>query len=101
MISGTQCEITIDTGSNISIFRPDMLRDDVQVQPVSSCLRTVTGATAPIRGQGDFDLQIGGLTTRQSMWVADIADQCILGLDFLDNCCQVDLGANALYIGDR
>ena len=53
-IGGTQCRITID----ISIVRPDILQEGAQVQPVSSYLRTVTGATAPIRGRGDFSLHL-------------------------------------------
>ena len=81
-IGGTQCRITIDTGSNISIVRSDILQPGAQVQPVSSYLSTVTGATAPIRGRGDFTLHLGGLQTAHSMSIADIADQCILGLDW-------------------
>ena len=43
---------------------------------------------------------MGGLKTRHVMWVADIVDQCILGLDFLQsNGCQVDLGTCILYVG--
>lgn len=101
-IGGTQCRITIDTGSNISIIRPDVLQEGVNILPVSSYLRTVTGATAPIRGRGDFSLQIGGLQTMHSVWVADIADQCILGLDFLESHgCQVDLGESVMHIGNQ
>ena len=34
------------------------------------------------------------------MWVADIQDECILGLDFLElHRCMVDLRDNVLYIG--
>ena len=34
------------------------------------------------------------------MWVADIQDECILGLDFLElHGCMVDLGDNVLHIG--
>ena len=33
------------------------------------------------------------------MWVADIQDECILGLDFLElHGCMVDLGDNVLHI---
>ena len=44
-INGKACDITIDTGSNISIVRADILteEDKLCVQPVSSCLCTVTG----------------------------------------------------------
>ena len=101
-IEGIQCQITIDTGSNISIVRPDVLQDGTQIQPVSSCLRTVTGPTAPIRGRGELKLRIGGFETRHDMWVADVADQCILGLDFLESHgCQVDLGECVLQVGSQ
>ena len=34
------------------------------------------------------------------MWVAEIQDECILGLDFLElHGCMVDLGDNVLHIG--
>ena len=54
-IGDHECQITIDTGSNVSIIRPDILerlRNTLPVQPVESSLRTVTGATAPIQGRG-------------------------------------------------
>ena len=44
-INGTSYEITINTGSNISIVRPDILKDVDRslLQPVHSYIRTVTG----------------------------------------------------------
>jgi len=44
-INGNSCEITVDTGSNISIVRPDLLSgvNPDLIQPVHSCIRTVTG----------------------------------------------------------
>ena len=93
-IEGKNCHITIDTGSNISIVRPDMLPEGTptSIQPESSCLRTVTGEKAPIRGKGELQLGIGALVIPHQMWVADITDECILGLDFLErHGCQVDL----------
>jgi len=35
------------------------------------------------------------------MWVADITDECILGLDFLDNGCQVDLKQGILLVAEE
>jgi hypothetical protein len=84
----------VDTGSNISIVRPDVLSGSNQelIQPVNSCLRTVTGERAPIHGKGSLQLGIGSLVMPQELWVADIHDQCILGLDFLKaHGCQVNL----------
>ena len=94
----------MDTGSNISIVRPDMLRGVSQelIHPVNSCLRTVTGERAPIHGKGRLRLRIGSLEVPQELWVADINDECILGLDFLQaNGCQVNLRDQALIIGDE
>ena len=53
------------------------------IEPVDSCLRTVTGEHAPIHGRGQLQLGIGSLVLPQELWVADIHNECILGLDFL------------------
>ena len=72
------------------------------IQPVNSCLRTVTGETAPIRGTAELRLGIGVLTIPHQMWVAEITDECILGLDFLErHGCQVDLKEGVLLIGEE
>ena len=50
-IDGSDCQITSDTGSNISIVRPDVLQQSsatTSIQPVNSCLKTVTGEEASI-----------------------------------------------------
>lgn len=47
------------------------------VQPVNSCLLTITGETAPIHGKAKIDVAISS-----EMWIDDITDECILGLDF-------------------
>ena len=96
------CHLTIDTGSNISIIRPDVLsgQEQKRIQPVSQSICTVTGEKAPIQGKGDFHVRIGTQEAVHPMWVADIQDECILGLDFLElHGCMVDLGDNVLHIG--
>ena len=43
---------------------------------------------------------VGSFQAKQEMWVADIADECILGLDFLQqHDCRVDLKEGVLHIG--
>ena len=94
----------MDTGSNISIVRPDILSGASRelVRPVNSCLRTVTGEQAPIHGRGQLQLGIGSLVVPQELWVADIHDECILGLDFLQaHGCQVNLKEGSLIIGEE
>ena len=86
-VNGAACEITVDTASNISIVRLDILGglDQDLIEPVNSCLRTVTGERAPIDGKGQLQLGIGSLLVPQELWVADIHDDCILGLNFLQS----------------
>ena len=45
--------------------------------PVKTSLRTITVTTAPIHGRGEFHYLV-----HQEIWVADITDECILGLDY-------------------
>lgn len=58
-IEGLECRIVIDTGSNVSIVSPAFLQKCpslVAVEPVESSLRTVTGDTAPIQGNGQLKI---------------------------------------------
>ena len=49
-IDGCHCNITVDTGSDISVVRPDLLsrKKRESLQSVTSYLRTVTGERSPI-----------------------------------------------------
>ena len=44
----------------------------------------LTGEKVPIQGKGDLRMKIGSQEAVHPMWVADIQDECILGLDFLE-----------------
>ena len=103
-MEGRNCQITIDTGSNISIVRPDVLPEKKQseIQPVNQCIRTVTGEKAPIRGKSNFRLRIGSTEIVHTTWIADIQDECILGLDFLEpHECLVNLRNGTLQMGEE
>ncbi len=82
-VDGKDCVITVDTGSNISTVRPDLLRGESS-QLKDSWLRTVTGERAPIHGKSTVQLEIGGLQMSHEMLIADISDECIIGLDLLE-----------------
>lgn len=102
-IEDVPCEMVVDTGSNITVVRPDMVRRisesrRVDIKPVVSCLRSVTGDTTPVRGS--ICITIGGQKTVQDVWIAEIENECILGLDFLvPNDCIVDVADGCLRIG--
>ena len=104
-VEGASCDMVIDTGSNITILRPDVLKRaskdaDVDVHPVNSLLRTVTGETTPVRSRGKLAIQIGNFKVVHDVWIADIENECILGLDFLiSNDCVVDVLESCLRIG--
>ena len=104
-IGGHECQITIDTGSNVSIIRPDILErltNTQPVQPVESSLRTVTGATAPIQGRGKLPISMGTYDVVHDFWIAEITDECILGLDFMvEHDCRVDLKDGILHIKEE
>ena len=80
--------MTIDTGSNISIISPRTLGDiglnQSNVQPVNNNLKTVTGEQMYMSGRIILKLGLGGKEILQNFWVADISENCILGLDFLE-----------------
>ena len=62
----------------------------------------MTGEHAPIHGRGQLQLGIGSLVLPQELWVADIHDECILGLDFLQtHSCQVNLKDGSLIVGEE
>ncbi len=85
-IEDLECLITVDTGSNVSIVKPDVLRkleNTVMLRPVESYLKTVTGATAPIKGKARLHIALGTFEVTHDFWVAGITDDCILGLDFM------------------
>ncbi len=104
-IQGQECQITIDTGSNVSIVSPNLLRrskSTVKVQAVENSLRTVTGATAPIQGKGQFQISLGTHEVLHDFWIAEITDDCILGLDFMvKHDCLVDLKDGVLHMKEE
>ena len=63
-----------------------MLSCEIQtsVIPVKdSRLWRVTGSTAPLQSKVNLKLQLGNLTAHHTFYLADIADECILGMDYL------------------
>ena len=104
-VDNLNCDIVIDTGSNISIVHPHMIVGDKwkELSPTSGCsLRTVTGEKAPIRGTIELTLMIGTTKASHRMWIADIQDRCILGMDFLEpQKCLINLKEKTLQIGDE
>ena len=82
-VEGVPCSALVDTGSTVTLVRPDIVPGWTQCEPTTVQLRTVTGELAPMKGKGIMTLTVGGRTVRHPVWVAAVQDPCILGLDFL------------------
>ena len=94
--------MTIDTGSYITIARPDVVqKGSIDWNIEMEWMSTVTGVRAPIHGRGRLMLEMGDLQIQHDIVVADIKDEFILGSDFpTPNRCLVDLKNGVLSIND-
>ena len=96
------CPVVVDTGANVTVVRPDVLRKSTlsRLQGTMIVLKTATGDTANVAGKLWLGIKIGGTEVSHETLVADISDKFILGLDFLmAHGCTVDAGARSLSIG--
>ena len=74
----------------------------MNIQPVNGNVRTVTGDTTPVRGKGKLKIRIGSTDREHECWVADIENECIIGLDFLTMYdCIVNVAGASLRIGSE
>jgi predicted aspartyl protease len=104
-LEGKTMNMIVDTGSNISIVAPQLLRNigkDLScVQPVPNCLKSVTGEKLNLLGAVTLKFEIGNREILQSFYVADISESCILGLDFLQQQrCQLNITNGILSMGN-
>ena len=78
------CLLTIDMGATSSIIRPDMIKQlRVRQTEKNFVLQTASGKKVPVRGEADIVIALGRKTIRATVFVLPIADEFILGLDFL------------------
>ena len=92
------CHMLLDTGANVTLIRTDLAeklsRRLIYIAPAVS-LKTVTGDQVAVHGKLDIVIQVGSRSFQHRVYVADITDSCILGLDFLrKNNFTLDLERN-------
>ncbi|GFU81553.1 retrovirus-related Pol polyprotein from transposon 412 [Trichonephila clavipes] len=94
------CNMIIDTGANVSIIRNDLaqkIKRETPLDPPRVVLQTVTGEKIDIHGKLKVKIQFGDTTYQHAVYVADIADPFILGLDFLkEHGFTLDFNKNEL-----
>ncbi|GBM98038.1 Retrovirus-related Pol polyprotein from transposon 297 [Araneus ventricosus] len=93
----------VDTGANVTLVRTDLaqkLKENFIYTAPNISLKTATGEKAEIHGKLDAAIECGSRKFRHSIYVADITDHCILGLDFLQIFnFTVDLEKNEIRTG--
>ncbi|KAJ8390794.1 hypothetical protein AAFF_G00099260 [Aldrovandia affinis] len=98
-IEGVPCSALVDTGSTVTLVRPDVVPGGTPVEPTAVQLRTVTGELAPLVGKSMLSVTVGGRAVRHPVWIAAVQEPCILGLDFLKATgCQLDLERGTLRL---
>jgi predicted aspartyl protease len=93
--------VTIDTGASATVARPDIvagLPERELSRPY--VLQTASGETMPVVKEARVELTIGRRTLRSWVFVADITDDFILGLDIVRAYdASVDIERRVLQLG--
>ncbi|UYV82442.1 K02A2.6-like, partial [Cordylochernes scorpioides] len=105
-INGRSCDLVIDTGANVTLVRTDVFQNlypkpvEVRMKPIS--LQTATGERAKVHHCVLLSIQIGSKIFQHKGYVADIMDECIIGLDVLRQFgLSIDIGRNLLRTSDE
>ncbi|GBL79619.1 hypothetical protein AVEN_218347-1 [Araneus ventricosus] len=93
----------VDTGANVTLLRTDLaqkLKEKLIYTATNISLKTATGEITEIRGKMGASIECGSRKFHHIIYVADITDSCILGLDFLQKFnFTVDLEKNEIRTG--
>ncbi|GBM46375.1 hypothetical protein AVEN_209794-1, partial [Araneus ventricosus] len=102
-ICGLPCMMLVDTGANVTLVRTDLaqkLKENFIYTAPNISLMTATAEKAEIHGKLDAAIECGSRKFQHRIYVADITDLCILGLDFLQKFnFTVDLEKNNIRTG--
>ncbi|GFT31399.1 retrovirus-related Pol polyprotein from transposon 412 [Trichonephila clavipes] len=83
-INNISCRTVLDTGANVSISRKDLTKNSklsIIWMPPCVSLQTVMGDKIQVHGKANVTLRFG-IDYHHTVYIADITDTCILGLDF-------------------
>jgi hypothetical protein len=93
-VGNKPCQVTVDTGAYVTVARPDIAAGWPERQPHPGfTLQTVSGASLPILKEVLLTLTLGRCPLRMWVFVANITDELIFGLDVLRAYdASVDIG---------
>jgi hypothetical protein len=97
----------VDTGASVTLLSekfvntlPNSMKPTLR--PVNTNLVTATGESSPFCGQSEVSLSLGSNTFDHNLLIANISNNGILGLDFLErHDCTVNLSEMTLFIGSK
>ncbi|GBN31768.1 Retrovirus-related Pol polyprotein from transposon 297 [Araneus ventricosus] len=93
----------VDTGANVTLLRTDLvqkLKENFIYTAPNISLKTATGEKPEIHGKLDAAIECGSRKFQRKIYVADITDPCILGLNSLQKFkFTVDLEKNEIRTG--
>ncbi|GBN46038.1 hypothetical protein AVEN_86405-1 [Araneus ventricosus] len=105
LICDIPCLFLVDTGTNITLLRADQarkLKERLIYTAPNMTLKTATGEKAKIQEKLDASIECGSRKFQHRVYVAEITDSCILGLDFLQKFkFIVDLEKNEIRKGSE
>ncbi|GBL97483.1 hypothetical protein AVEN_162945-1 [Araneus ventricosus] len=108
-LEGSICDIPrlclVDTGTNITLLRADLahkVKERLIYTSLNLTLKIATGEKSKIRLKLDASIECGSRKLQHRVYVADITDSCILGLDFLQKFkFTLDLEKNEIRTGSE
>ena len=97
-INGKPCRLTVDTGAERTFIRTDVVAANNALL-ASPRLCGVTGHCVQLRGPVEVSIGISSWEVALPVYVADIEEPCLLGLDFLTyrQAC-IDLGRRRMCV---
>ncbi|XP_063845343.1 uncharacterized protein LOC135091534 [Scylla paramamosain] len=97
-VDGNPCRLTVDTGAEKTLVWPDMLTA-TRVPDAPQRLCGVTGHCVQLKGSVDVRIGVGSAVERLPVYIADLDEPCLLGLDYLtqSKAC-VDLGRKLVRV---
>ncbi|KAJ8253463.1 hypothetical protein GJAV_G00213220 [Gymnothorax javanicus] len=92
-------QVLVDTGATISLVCPGVLHD-AHWEPTDTRLQSVTGQRMGMMGWKKVGVAVGDCRLHHQFWLAEIQNDCIVGLDLLAHWgAMVNIARPALIIG--
>ncbi|KAJ8916798.1 hypothetical protein NQ315_005803 [Exocentrus adspersus] len=101
-VCGRECKMIVDTGSSHTIVRPNIVAHcKMQDREEKYLLETARAKSIPVKGVHLAEIKIGNKTFKQKVFVADITDDVLLGLDVMSKDFLLGLPRGVMKINNE